>query len=232
MATLTLRGTTASTTNATSYISSSFTPAAGELLVVLVVATATNAIVSTMTSSQGLSLASVAVGDGLPTAAVDAGYLFISTATASAVAQTVTFDCTGDAATGCVIWVFGATGLTGGGSAALVQNTGSAKAFIAGATPSTNVWGVATSIDNPTILVAANLSNPAALTPPAGWTEVSDTGYNTPTTGVECVIRNSGYASTASIVWGGTSVTAGGAWAVELNGTPVVIPFIGGGYYG
>lgn len=64
----------------------------------------------------------------------------------------------------------------------------------------------------------ANGSNPAAMTPPAGFTEAPtpDLGYATPATGMEAVFDDSGVTA-STITWGGTSATAFASLAVEID---------------
>lgn len=80
-ATVTHRVSTASTSNATSYTSGSFTPASGDLLVAFVVATGTVAAGS-MTDSQGLGWDEI--DTALKASSTDTIYLFVSRATAAA----------------------------------------------------------------------------------------------------------------------------------------------------
>lgn len=233
MATVTHRVSTASTANGTSYASGAFTPAAGELLVVIVEFTGSIAT-PTMTNSAGLTITRVINTVNIPTTA-DSCCVFISDATAAASSQTVTFDCTGDAATGTVIVVMGVSGMTNTGTAALKQYA-TELAFAAAGTPVTQIWNAATLTTNPVIVVAANQSNPAALTPPTNWTEQNDTGYATPATGLEYASRDSGYASSAAITWGSTSATSGSCFAFELDASggavaDVAAPYVGGGFY-
>jgi hypothetical protein len=71
---------------------------------------------------------------------------------------------------------------------------------------------------NVVVGAVANGSNPAALTPPASYTEAPtpDLGYNVPATGLETVFRNSGETN-STITWGGTSATTFASIAVELD---------------
>jgi hypothetical protein len=64
----------------------------------------------------------------------------------------------------------------------------------------------------------ANGTSPAALTPPASYTEdpTPDLGYTVPTTGLETVRRNSGETN-STITWGGTSATAFASIAIEID---------------
>lgn len=218
MAAVTHRDARAVTTNAATYASNAFTPGAGELLVVLVVAVTTVAT-PTMTNSAGLTMTLVFTGN-VPTAA-DRLHVFISTDFAAASSQTVTFDCTGDNAAGTVIFVLGVSGMTQTGAAALRQAS-AGFTFGAAGIPETGAWSPATLTTNPTIVIAGNLSNPADLTPPVSWTEGSDTGFASPTTGAEYAFRDSGYASTTSVAWALISATAGVGYGFELDASAAV----------
>lgn len=205
---------TASTTDATSYASGAFTPVAGDLLVAFVVANATVAAGS-MTDSQALGftkITSAVYDDGSGTTATI--YLFVSNATAAASSMTVTFDCTGDAATGAVIEVARVSGMSRTGSSASKQSAVTSSGS-SGNTPAAT-FAVAALTGNPTLGVVGNLTNPATLTPPTSWTEQNDTGFATPTTGAEYVSRDSGFTGTA-ITWGNNSGSNYGVVIVEMD---------------
>lgn len=69
---------------------------------------------------------------------------------------------------------------------------------------------------NPTIGAVFNATNPATLTPPTSWLEKADLGYNTPTTGIEVVGRDSGFTGT-TVTWGSASATAFCSVIVEFD---------------
>ncbi|MGH6691766.1 MAG: hypothetical protein ACREF4_13930 [Gammaproteobacteria bacterium] len=210
---------TASTTNATSYASGSFTPAAGDLLVAFVIAGAT-AAAGTMTDSQALGFTKV--DHAVFRTSLDRIYCFVSDAAAAASAMTVTFDCTGDAANGAVVMVASITGMSLFGASA-VRQSAKQENGAAGGTPAP-AFAAAALTGNPTLGANGNAANPAARTPPTNWTEQADTGYSTPTTGAEYVTRDSGFTGT-TITWGNTSATAFGAFIVELDSSaPTVAP--------
>lgn len=204
---------TTSTANGTSYASNSFTPAAGDLLVVLVTASGTYTVTApgSMTDSQGLGftrIANVSDNNSSPS------YLFVANNFASASSMTVTFDCTGDAATGAIIEVFRVSGMSKTGSSAVAQ-VKMANARAAGSTPSI-AFDNAAQTGNPTIGLIGQRANPAALTEPSGWTEASDSGYSTPNTGQETVYKNSGLAGT-TVTWGSTAATIWSGIIAELD---------------
>src|SRR5215207_1481942 len=216
MATVTLAAAaTAVTTNATSYVSGSFTPAAGDLLVVFVRAGAT-AATGTMSGSTGLTFTKV----DHATFATSAHrvYCFVANAAAAASAQTVTFDCTGDAADGSVIVIYRVADMPTYGLSAVRQSAKTDNGSVAG-TPAVTFASAVISGDA-TLGMVGNGANPATLTPPTNWTESSDVGYGTPASGAEAVFRDSGFTGT-TITWGSTSGTTYGVLAVELNALPV-----------
>jgi hypothetical protein len=212
-ATVTHRIATASTANATSYASASFTPAAGDLLVAFVVASGTTAT-GTMTDSQTVGFTKVT--SAVKNASADTVYAFVSNGLVAASSMTVTFDCTGDGATGAVIFVASISGMIRTGLNAVAQSA-TQDNQAASATPAPS-FSNTVRIGNPTLGLVGNSSNPAAVTPPTSWTEdaAGDTGYNTPPTGGEYAFRDSGFNGT-TITWGSTSATAFGAIILELN---------------
>lgn len=211
MAAVAHRGATASTSNASTYASSAFTPALNELLVVFVIASGTVAT-PTMTDSQGLGFA--LVESTTKNGGVDSIYCFIATSLAAASSMTVTFNCTGDAATGAIILVAGVSGMSRVGQDALRQTAVTANHASGSAPAATFASAVLTG--NPTIGCVGNGTSPANLTPPASWTELADTGYSTPTTGGEYASRDSGFTGT-TITWGSNSASAFGVLCIELD---------------
>lgn len=212
MAAVTHRNSTTSTSNATSYTSGSFTPANGELLVCGVVATATAAAAPTLSDSLGgtWTLAATAPWNGT----TNTIYFFVRTALiGTGAAMTVTFDCTGDAATGAAIEVAGVSGMTKTGATALLQSAANKNG--AATTPATT-FAAAAQTGNPTLVFLGSATNPPGVTVPTGWTQQDNTGYATPTTGSQYVSRDSGYTGT-TITWGSTSASLWGALAVELD---------------
>lgn len=192
---------TASTDNASSYASGSFAPAANDLLVAFVGAAATLAAAPTMVDSQGLGFTLVR---SFPRSG-NTAYVFVANALAAASSMTVTFDCTGDGATGAVIQVARVSGMTLVGIAA-IRNSGGFDGA-ASTTPTGEFVAFGSSLTtNPTLGMVMNSTNPAGLTEPSGWTERDDTGFNTPSSGAQYVSRDSGFAGT-TITWGGTSAS-------------------------
>lgn len=217
MSNVTHRIATAATTNVKTYTSGSFTPAAGDLLVAFV--TATGMIspgILTDTQNLGWDL----VATALKATSADTVYTFISKKLAANSAMTVTFDGSGDTATGCVIQVASVSGMTLTGLQALRQKLEVSNHAIgtpAPAFPGSCLTG------NPTLGIIANATNPAGMTPPTSWTENSDTGYATPTLGAEYVSRDSGFTGT-TVTWGSSS-SAYAAIIIELNaqGAPTTV---------
>lgn len=204
---------TVNTANTSSYASGAFTPVAGDLLVAFVVASATIAT-GTMTDSQALGFTKVT--SGVYFTNVSTIYMFVSNNTAAATSMTVTFDCTGDNATGAAINVYRIAGMSRTGSSAIKQTAKTENGVAAGTPAATFAASALTG--NVTIGVVGNGNNPAAMIPPTGWTEAPtpDVGYATPPTGQETVFRNSGFTGT-TITWGSASATEYGVIIAELD---------------
>lgn len=211
MATITGRSSSASTTNTTSYASSAFTPAVGDLLVFLVLASET-VDAGSVSSSAGYTFTKVATAHRNST---DTLYVFVADSlVTSAVSQTLTYNCASDAATGCFRVVISISGMARTGASAVrqsaVQNTGTA-----GTTPAVTFGGAALTA-NPLVALLCNQANPATVTQPSAWSEQNDSGFNTPTTGFEYANINSGFTS-STVTWGSTSGTQFAALAVEFD---------------
>lgn len=105
--------------------------------------------------------------------------------------------------------------LRAGGSAARQvagQSTGTS-----GTTPAPAL-GKAVLTGNPVIGAVCNGTSPATMTPRSApaYTEATDLGYATPTTGLETMFINSGETA-STITWGSTSGSAFASVAVELD---------------
>lgn len=211
---------TTSTSNITSYQTPSFTPAAGDLLVVFVLASGTVVLADTTltdSNSMGFTLITTAVRS----ASADTLFLFVANKLAAGSAMTVTFNCPSDAATGNIIQVARVSGMLRTGIMAVRQTAIESNKSAAG-TPAP-AFTKAALTGNPTLGMVGNGTNPATMTPPASWTEVDDTGYITPTEGAEYVSRDSGFTGT-TITWGGTSASSFGDIIVELDTSRVPCP--------
>lgn len=131
----------------------------------------------------------------------------------SATSTTFTDTIAGDSGGG--LQVFRVTDMGGAGLAAVRQSAGNGNGA-AGATPSV-VFANAIHPANPVLGAVSNATNPAGITQPSGWTEPqADTGFATPTSGLEVAFRASGETVT-TLNWGSTSATAFGVAAVELS---------------
>jgi hypothetical protein len=228
MATCTAGATTAAdTSNTTSYALGSFTPALNDLLVILV-ATAGSiepTAAGACTDDRGGTYykANFATRSG----AASSIYAFVrNQLVASAVGHVVTFTCTGDAATGACILPYRVSGMTRAGSSA-VRQSAQTTGIAAGGTPAAT-FSVACLTGNPVICVLGSAANPAAVTPPSGFTEPSspsfDIGVGTPAQGIEGCHIDSGFTST-TVTWGSTTGGAAGVVVVELDTS---LPAIGG----
>lgn len=210
MATVTHRDTRAVTANASTYTSNNFTPAANDLLVSFVIASGTVAA-GTMTDSQSLGFTKI--DSALFGGSADTVYLFVANALAAASSMFVTFDVTGDSATGSIIFVASVSDMTKLGALAVRQ---SAKEENAAGTDRTVDFASACLTENPTLVALANGVNPAGVTPPTGWTELADTGYATPATGGEYASRDTGFTGT-TVTWGSDLGASNGKLAVEFD---------------
>ena len=151
---------------------------------------------------------------------------FVRDKLVTATSMTVTYDCTGDAATGCTIQVLRVNNQTLLGSAAVRQSASQANQ--AGATTPAPVFAGVCLTANPVVALVGNSTSPAATTIPSGWKDRSNIGYATPTQGARAVSIDSGFTST-TVTWGGTSATAFASLALELDATAAggsVVPIL------
>lgn len=202
---------TASTLNTTSYATGNYTPAAGDLIFVFVTATGTTAAAPTLVDSQAGTYTLVATA--LKNVSADRLYAFVADQAALALSQTITFDCSADAATGCVIQAARVSGMTLLGVSA-VRQFQVVSNQLNGTTPEA-IFSTSVDTGNPTLGLVGNNTNPAGVTIPTGWSVVQDHGYGSPSTGAGCCRRDSGFTGT-TMTWGAAS-SAFGAIIVELD---------------
>jgi len=209
-------GATALTTDVSSYASATFAPTVGDLLVVIVAVSDSTAAAPTMVESAGGGTYSLIGTPALWQASAGRLLMFVrNTVCETNTTRTFTFG-TSDAGTGCVIAIARVTGMFRAGLFAIRQSDPTDNG--AGGTAPNTVFPAVALTGNACIAAAANLANPATMTAPASFTERVDTGFATPTAGLEYASRDSGHTS-ATITWGATSATAWGAFSIELDAT-------------
>jgi hypothetical protein len=187
--------TTASSLNTTSYTTASFTPTADEQLIAFVVATDT-LDAGSMTDTQ--SLGWTRIGFQTWSNSTSKLYVFIANALAINASMTATFNCAGDAATGCLIHIVRVKG-NATPAGAYVQIKSNFEDPITGSSPSVTMDS-AIDTDNCIIGVACNTSLPSVITEPSGFTELVDSGYGNPATGFESAYKISGTTGT-TVSW-------------------------------
>lgn len=202
------------TNNVTSYVSPSFTPVAGELLVIYALASASVAASPTLTASANGLTFSLLPDRAVYQTSADTLYAFVADqlVPGSPSAMTVTFT-TSDAATGCILFGASVSGMTNTGTLAVRQ---AAKVDnVVGGTAPTTTFPVAALTGNPT-LFAQGTSVATGSTQPTGWTERADGTYSTPTRGGGYSSRDSGFTGT-SITLGSSTNGLCCALALELD---------------
>lgn len=113
------------------------------------------------------------------------------------------------------------TGMSKAGSSAVRQSKIGGQGGAAAGTPATGNWTSAKLTTNPVVGAVINLSNPAGLTPTTSYSELLDTGYSTPTSGVEIQKIDSG-DTTNTMTWGSSSGSDWVCMGVELDATNLV----------
>jgi hypothetical protein len=210
MAAFTHAVSTASSANTTSYASGAFIPAADDLLVVDVSATGTLATGSLASSVAGKTFSEVthAVFAGVATR-----YVYVSDQLASNESQTVTFDCTGDTASGAIINVERVSGITKTGLTAILQSAIQENQDTP-ATPET-VFDAACQTGNPTLAAVSHFSADD-FTPPTNWTGLGEATHGVPNHRSETAGRDSGFTGT-TITWGSAYSIDGAAISLEID---------------
>ena len=207
---------TSTTANASLYSTNTFTPAASSLLVAFVAASGTVAAtpfleISTQNWKRFTLVTSAQWGTG-----ANSLYAFVANgAVSTASAIKAFFDCSQDPATGVVIQVAEVTGMSRIGLDAVRQLAVSQNN--SASTVPLCTWGVSSLTANAVIAgVAYSSSLGGGVIPMTSWTERSDVGYATPSTGLEYMSRDSGNVST-TVSTGAAVSSLNAAIALELN---------------
>lgn len=129
----------------------------------------------------------------------------------SATSTTFTVTNTGDTGGGMTVMRF--SGMKRTGFSAVRQT---AAESVQSENPPTITFGATTDTNNPIFLFVMGEDNPAAVTQPTGFAEPGDTGWATPTTGIEGAFDDAGNAATL-FAWSGGALTDHNEVGVELD---------------
>lgn len=220
MATVTLRSGVASTTNNAALASASFTPTAGELLVVVAMHSGLVTDPAVTASANGITFTKV-LGPILKAASVDEMSVFVANQLVPASPVAMTCTTTPSASTGGLIFVFSVTAMSRTGASAVRQSASQANQ--AASTTPAPVLGAAALTGNALIGAVHQSQSPPALTPPTGWTEtatIGDIGHNTPANGGEVAFINSGFTGT-TVTWGSVAGSTFASAVLELDTSAV-----------
>ena len=196
-----------STANGTSYATTgTYVPTANGAMIACVEASGTVAATPTASGNGATWTLEAVLND-----TTHSVYIFSAPSGASPTTTAFTFTCSSDAATGVVITVLDVVGADT--SNVVVQSA----TDLFGASGTANpVFASATDAGCAVVGNLRNNTSPAGVTQPTGYTESTDTGYSTPTSGGEVAYHTSP-GSFTSLSWGGTSATAGQSAAVEIK---------------
>lgn len=195
-----------SNANAATYAWGAFTPANDAILIAFVFATGTTTAVPTITGDAG-SYAWNFLGRQAYNASVDSAYCFWARTPSTGNVSTVfTFDCTGDNATGAIMFVYSVTGCDNTAINPFRQTASAA----ATATTNPAVTGLTAIVTTNAAISACAIDRQViAATEPSGWTADNEsTGMTAPVNGASASYRLSGETGT-SITW----TAASGDWA-------------------
>jgi hypothetical protein len=222
MAAVTLLGTqTFTTTSGTKTVTA--TPAVDDLIVIITAHTGnTSSAAPTDDNNTGRY---ALIGSAVKATSADTMRAWVRTDLIRAASSTVFTHAPGTTSGGGLA-VFKVTGMSRCGITAAARLVSGVVQFgkqdnQAAATPGPALPAAADT-NNPTIGAVFNATSPAGMTQPTNWTERSDTGYSTPTSGLETVSRDSGFTGT-TVTWGSASGSAFCSLILELDAsaTPV-----------
>lgn len=200
------------------------TTVAGDLLVVFAcVAVNTNASPTCSDTGDGTSTYT-RITTALKNSSGDMVSAFVRNGKVATGAATTVTVATGSNTSGEIVAV-AIAGMSKVGASAILQSVAVANQA-AGGTPAAT-FSASAKFGNLMLGAVGHTKATADATAPSGasptWTELQDTGQSTPATGLEVVSTNLGFSS-GTITWGGTTSTAYGVIAVEVDAsiTPAV----------
>ena len=129
----------------------------------------------------------------------------------SATSTTFTEAASGETGSGLTVLRF--SGMTRVGAAAIKQSIGESNQT---ENPPTITFGATSDTNNPIILAVMGEDNPPALTSPVGFTEAEDTGWATPTSGIQVCWDDAGNVLTL-FAWTGGALADHNEIGVELD---------------
>lgn len=150
----------------------------------------------------------------LSTGGGTAGALWISVRNSlvgSATSTTFTVTNTGDTGGGLAVMRF--SGMSRVGSSAIKQSVGESTQT---ESPPSIAFSAATDTNNPIVLAVFGEDNPPAITQPTGFTEAEDTGWATPTSGIEVAWDDAGNTA-SSYAWTLGALTDHNEGGIELD---------------
>src|SRR6266704_6390073 len=199
----------------TAPVSTAFTPAAGDLLVVVAassgLAGGTTTVTDDNTDGQGAYVQVDVDRTGFSTTGVLTVWVRTK-AIGSATSTVVTAP--QNTSSGGGLDVYRVSGMYKVGAAAVRSNGGQSTGTL-GTTPAP-VLSLTPLTGNPIITAVCNGSSPGGVAQQTSYTEPTNLGYATPTTGLDTAFINSGITN-ATITWGSTSATAFASVAIELD---------------
>lgn len=217
MATVTQRSGVSSATDNAAVVSASFTPTAGDLLVVFAMHTGKTTIPAVTASANGITFSSISgISPTLKNASADSQSVWIADQLVPASPVAMTCTTTPTTSTAGFIFVFSVTGMVRTGTSA-VRSRGNGPNGAA-ITPNITLTQ-ATLTGNPLLGSLFNGTNPATMTPPTGWTEtatIGDIGTTPPASGGEVAFLAAG-AAVSSVSWGSASGSAQCGVVVEMD---------------
>lgn len=209
MAAVSLLGNTINTTAGAKSVTA--TPAVGDLILIFVVVANDNTW-SAPTDNQSGTYTLI---NTLLTNSTNYGAWYVRSALIPAASSTIFTLSNPGSDTGGGLAVVKVTGMVKAGSSAVRQSKIGGQGGTSG-TPATGNWASAKLTTNPVVGAVINASNPANLTPTTSYSEILETAFSTPTTGVEIQKIDSG-DTTNTMTWGSGSASDWVCMGVELD---------------
>lgn len=213
-AAVSLLGNTINTTSGAKTVTA--TPAVGDLILIFVVVAGDNTW-SAPTDNQSGTYTLI---NTLLTNNTNYGAWYVRDALIPAATSTIFTLSNPGSDTGGGLAVVKVTGMAKAGSSAVRQSKIGGQGGTTG-TPATGNWTSAKLTTNPVVGAVINATNPAGLTPTTSYSELLDTGFSTPSFGVEIQKIDSG-DTTNTMTWGSASGSDWVCMGVELDATNLV----------
>ena len=194
---VTLLGATFNTTSGTKTVTA--TPVLGDLIIIFAAADANGGVIAVSDNQGGVY---TTIATSVRSTSLDTMVAFVRNTLVTSAVSTIYTMTVAVSDTGGGLVVLNIAGMSQAGAGVVRQSAQQDNQIGAGVP--TPTLASAANAGNALVGAVFNGSDPATITPRAGWTELADLGFGAPNTGIEVMSINSGETA-AAIAWGSTA---------------------------